>query len=196
MSLSRREAQRLNSDSINTEHILLAILQEGGGVAAKVLVLMAGDARHIREEVEKLITVNPAPPEFPGAPPFSPRAKRSLELAAESAADLGHPVVSTEHLLIGLVQEKEGIAARVLANLRLDLHALRDKLIEIMRQNPSAGEAPSPDPAPSPMAFEPALLDRPVFQASILSALCDGRSVALTGARGVGKTSLLKSLAR
>src|SRR3990172_7987384 len=117
MNIARAEAQRLNSEFIGTEHILLGIVQEGGGVAAKVLKNLNVDFRRVRQEIERLIQPNPTPTVTLGHLPFSPRAKRVLELAQESATQLGHDVIGTEHLLLGLLKENEGIAAMVLQNL-------------------------------------------------------------------------------
>ena len=121
MSLARQEAQRLNSEFIGTEHILLGIIQEGGGVAAKVLKNLNVDLKRIRQEIEKLITPSTSPTVTLGQLPFSPRAKRVIELAGEAASSLGHDVIGTEHLLLGLLKENEGIAAQVLTNLGLKL---------------------------------------------------------------------------
>src|SRR6185503_18844582 len=101
MSLSRQEAQRLNSEFIGTEHILLGIIQEGGGVAAKVLKNFKVDLRQVRLEIERLIIPSTSPTVTLGQMPFSPRAKRVTELASEAANLLDHDVIGTEHLLLG-----------------------------------------------------------------------------------------------
>ncbi|HEX7898744.1 MAG TPA: ATP-dependent Clp protease ATP-binding subunit [Planctomycetota bacterium] len=132
MSLARQEAQRLNSEFIGTEHILLGIIQEGGGVAAKVLKNLNVDLKRIRQEIEKLITPSTSPTVTLGQLPFSPRAKRVIELAGEAASSLGHDVIGTEHLLLGLLKENEGIAAQVLTNLGLKLDEVRDMVLEVL----------------------------------------------------------------
>ncbi len=132
MSLARQEAQRLNSEFIGTEHILLGIIQEGGGVAAKVLKNLNVDLKRIRQEIEKLITPSTSPTVTLGQLPFSPRAKRVIELAGEAASGLGHDVIGTEHLLLGLLKENEGIAAQVLTNLGLKLDDVRDMVMEVL----------------------------------------------------------------
>ncbi len=132
MSLARQEAQRLNSEFIGTEHILLGIIQEGGGVAAKVLKNLNVDLRRIRQEIEKLITPSTSPTVTLGQLPFSPRAKRVIELAGDAASHLGHDVIGTEHLLLGLLKENEGIAAQVLTNLGLKLDEVRDMVLEVL----------------------------------------------------------------
>ncbi len=132
MSLARQEAQRLNSEFIGTEHVLLGIIQEGGGVAAKVLKNLNVDLKRIRQEIEKLITPSGTPTVTLGQLPFSPRAKRVIELAGEAASQLGHDVIGTEHLLLGLLKENEGIAAQVLTNLGIKLDEVRDMVLEVL----------------------------------------------------------------
>lgn len=132
MSLSRQEAQRLNSEFIGTEHILLGIVGEGGGVAVKVFKDMNIDQKTIAQEVEKLITPSTSPTATLGQLPFSPRAKRVIELAGEAASQLSHEVIGTEHLLLGLIKENEGIAAQVLTNLGMKLPETRDRVLLIL----------------------------------------------------------------
>ena len=132
MSLARQEAQRLNSEFIGTEHLLLGVVREGGGVAAKVLQKFQADHQKIIHEIEKLITPSTSPTVTLGQLPFSPRAKRVMELAAESANQLGHDVIGTEHILLGLLKEKEGIAVQVLTKLDISLEAARDQVLEIL----------------------------------------------------------------
>jgi ATP-dependent Clp protease ATP-binding subunit ClpA len=133
MTLARQEAQRLNSEFIGTEHILLGIIQEGGGVAAKVLKKLNVDVKKTIQEVEKLITPQTSPPTVTlGQLPFSPRAKRVFELSSEAMSQLGNDVIGTEHLLLGLLKENEGIAAQVLLNMGLKLDEVRDATLEIL----------------------------------------------------------------
>lgn len=133
MNIARQEAQRLKSEFIGTEHVLLGIIQEGGGVAAKVLKKLNVDVNKTVQEVEKLVTPPASPPTSTlGQLPFSPRAKRVFELSAEAMTQLGHDVVGTEHLLLGLLKENEGIAAQVLTNLGLKLDEVRDATLEIL----------------------------------------------------------------
>ena len=131
ISIARQEAQRLNSEFIGTEHILLGIMQEGGGVAAKVIRALSIDSKKIRQEIEKLIVPAPSPVVL-GQLPFSPRAKRVIELANDIASQYGHDVVGTEHLLLGLLKEEEGIAAQVLANQGFKLDQVQDMILEII----------------------------------------------------------------
>jgi ATP-dependent Clp protease ATP-binding subunit ClpC len=114
MQRARAEAQLANSEFIGTEHLLLGILDEGGGVAAKILKSLNLAKAEVLKEVQKRITPPTNPPITLGQLPFSPRSKRVIELAGECADGYGHEVIGTEHILIGLVKENEGIAADVL----------------------------------------------------------------------------------
>jgi hypothetical protein len=133
LKIAKQEAQRLNSEYIGTEHILLGIIEEGGGVAAKVLKNLNVDLKRIRHEIEKLFTTSTH--ETRGELPFSPSAKHVIELAGEAAGCLGHGVTGTEHILLGLIEEDEGIAAQVLTNLGLKLGDVRDMVLEVFGQN-------------------------------------------------------------
>ncbi len=131
MNLAKSEAQRLNHEYIGTEHILLGLVQEGSGVAANVLRNMGIDLKRIRTEIEKLVkgsaTMVPM-----GNLPFTPRAKKVLELSLEEASQLGHNYIGTEHLLLGLIKESEGIAARVLTNLGVKLEDVREEVLDFL----------------------------------------------------------------
>jgi ATP-dependent Clp protease ATP-binding subunit ClpA len=161
------------------------------------------DPKRIRQEIDKL-----RPPAAPGSVrigqiPFSPRAKRAIELAGEAAAQLHHDDIGTEHLVLGLIQEKEGIAAQVLDKLGLQLDEARDKVKEVLGTEPREERPPSP-PVPSLVErnlFDRAhaylaLTDRPALQDSVTQLLLQGRSVALSGPSSVGKTSLVFALSR
>jgi ATP-dependent Clp protease ATP-binding subunit ClpC len=130
MGLARQEAQRLNSEFIGTEHILLGIVKEDGGVAAKVLKKLQLTGEKIQQEVQKLITPATSPTVTLGQLPFSPRAKRVIELAHESSSKMWMDIVGTEHLLIALVQENEGIAAQVICNAGLKLEQVHAAVVE------------------------------------------------------------------
>jgi ATP-dependent Clp protease ATP-binding subunit ClpC len=125
MNLAKQEAQRLNHEYIGTEHILLGLIQEGSGVAASVLKNLGIDLKKIRAEIEKIVKGSPTMVTM-GTLPFTPRAKKVLELALEEASQLGHNYIGTEHLLLGLIKENEGIAARVLLNLGVKLEEVRE----------------------------------------------------------------------
>jgi len=131
MNLARQEAQRFNHEYLGTEHILLGLVQEGSGVAANVLKNMAIDLNKIRTEVEKIVKTGPSMVTM-GQLPFTPRAKKVLELSMEEASNLGHNYIGTEHLLLGLIKENEGIAAQVLLNLGVKLEDVREEVLEFL----------------------------------------------------------------
>ena len=131
MNLARQEAQRFNHEYLGTEHILLGLVQEGSGVAANVLKNMAIDLSKIRNEVEKIVKTGPSMVTM-GQLPFTPRAKKVLELSMEEASNLGHNYIGTEHLLLGLIKENEGIAAQVLLNLGIKLEDVREEVLEFL----------------------------------------------------------------
>ena len=131
MNLARQEAQRFNHEYLGTEHILLGLVQEGSGVAANVLRNMTIDLAKIRTEVEKLVKTGPSMVTM-GQLPFTPRAKKVLELSMEEAGNLGHNYIGTEHLLLGLIKENEGIAAKVLTNLGVKLEDVREEVLEFL----------------------------------------------------------------
>lgn len=113
MQLANQEAQRFNHEYIGTEHILLGLIKEGSGVAANVLKNVDVDLRKVRLEVEKKLKTGPDAVII-GKLPQTPRAKKVIEFSIEAARDLNHNYVGTEHLLLGLVREKEGLAAQIL----------------------------------------------------------------------------------
>jgi len=135
MNLARQEAQRFNHEYLGTEHILLGLVQEGSGVAANVLRNMSIDLSKIRTEVEKLVKTGPSMVTM-GQLPFTPRAKKVLELSMEEAGNLGHNYIGTEHLLLGLIKENEGIAAKVLTNLGVKLEDVREEVLEFLGADP------------------------------------------------------------
>lgn len=146
MTLSRQEAQRLNAEFIGTEHVLLGIIREGDGVANKMLKYLDTPSAAVLAEVDRILKANLIPPTEPpvrslGQLPFSPRCKRVIELAGELACQLGHDVVGTEHLLLGLRKESEGIASQVLENLKITLDMLLRAYEEVI---PPSERGPSP----------------------------------------------------
>ena len=116
--LAQEEARDLNHAFIGTEHILLGLIREGEGVAAKALDALGVTFDVVREKVEEAIGPNANP--SPGSPPFTPRAKKVLELSLREALQLGHSYIGTEHMLLGLVREGDGVAAQVLNELGAD----------------------------------------------------------------------------
>jgi len=139
MNLARQEAQRFNHEYLGTEHVLLGLVQEGSGVAANVLKNMGVDLARIRAEVEKLVKSGPSMVTM-GQLPFTPRAKKVLELSMEEAHNLGHNYIGTEHLLLGLIKENEGIAAKVLTNLGVKLEDVREEVLEFLGADPTEDE--------------------------------------------------------
>jgi len=142
MSLARLEAQRFYHDYVGTEHILLALVKEGTGVAAVVLKKMGVELKEIRQEIEKTVERGPEPVNPNQQLPYTPRAKRVLELALEEARSLGHHYIGTEHLLLGLLREQEGIAAQVLINLGLKLDEVREEIHNFLGSEFQGGETP------------------------------------------------------
>ncbi len=137
MSFARQEAQKFNHEYIGTEHILLGLVQEGSGVAANVLKNIDIDLEKIRHEVEKIVKTGPSMVTM-GQLPFTPRAKKVLELSMEEASALSHNYIGTEHLLLGLIKENEGIAAQVLMNLNVKLDEVREEVLEFLGASDSA----------------------------------------------------------
>ncbi len=129
--LAKEEARRLNHNFIGTEHLLLGLIREGGGVAVAVLESLGVDLESVRIEVENLTTPSSDTLTI-GDPQFTPSAKKVLELAAEESQKLGHNYIGTEHLLLGLIQEGEGVAARALENLGISYEKSRDMVINLL----------------------------------------------------------------
>ncbi len=139
MQLANQEAQRFNHEYIGTEHILLGLIKEGSGVAANVLKNLDIDLRKIRLEVEKLVQSGPDMVTM-GKLPQTPRAKKVIEYSMEEARNLGHNYVGTEHILLGLLREQEGVAAQVLMNLGLKLEEVREEVLNLLGHGMEGGE--------------------------------------------------------
>jgi ATP-dependent Clp protease ATP-binding subunit ClpC len=129
--LAKEEAKRFNHDYIGTEHILLGLIKEGESVAAAVLQNLGLSLDTIRLEVEKLVQFGPSTI-VSGDIPFTPKAKKVIELAMDEARRLGHNYIGTEHLLLGLIKEGEGVASHVLMNVGLDLNKVRSEVIKLL----------------------------------------------------------------
>ena len=221
MGLARQEAQRLNHEYIGTEHILLGLVQEGSGVAANVLKNLDIDLRKIRQEVEKIVKTGPSMVTM-GQLPFTPRAKRVLELALEEASHLGHNYIGTEHILLGLIKEQDGKAAKVLQNLGVKLETVREEVLDFLGAELPQNEGEKTEPAQpqagnNPKSKTPALdsfgrdltelarenrLDPVIGRAKeierviqILSRRTKNNPVLL-GEAGVGKTAIVEGLAQ
>jgi ATP-dependent Clp protease ATP-binding subunit ClpC len=210
--LAKEEARRFNHDYIGTEHLLLGLIREGEGVAASVLQKLGISLENIRLEIEKLVQPGPAT-QIIGDIPFTPRAKKTLELAAEEARSLGHNYIGTEHLLLGLIREGEGVASQVLLNLGLDLNTVRNEVMELLGSAlPGFGATSSPVKTKTPaldafgrdltMLAKENKLD-PVIDRhheierviQILSRRTKNNPVLL-GEAGVGKTAIVEGLAQ
>jgi ATP-dependent Clp protease ATP-binding subunit ClpA len=158
MQLANQEALRFQHEYIGTEHILLGLVQEGSGVAANVLKNLDVGLLQIRREIDKVVQPGP----FVLAQkklPHTPRARLALDYARQEARELGHNYVGTEHLLLGLLREQEGLAAQVLMNLGLDLKRVRAEVLVMLGINPFPGAAPAahtPAQATAPAVAPPA----------------------------------------
>jgi ATP-dependent Clp protease ATP-binding subunit ClpC len=128
--LAQEEARMLNHNYIGTEHILLGLIQEGEGVAAKALESMGISLEAVRNQVEEIIGRGSSAPS--GHIPFTPRAKKVLELSLREALQLGHNYIGTEHILLGLIREGEGVAAQVLTKLGADLDRVRNQVVQLL----------------------------------------------------------------
>ena len=209
--LAKEEARRFNHDYIGTEHMLLGLIREGEGVAAAVLQKLGVSLENIRLEIEKLVQPGPTT-QIIGDIPFTPRAKKTLELAAEEARSLGHNYIGTEHLLLGLIREGEGVASQVLLNLGLDLNTVRNEVMELLGSAlPGLSQGPqtkSKTPALDAFGRDLTVLARenkldPVIGRhveierviQILSRRTKNNPVLL-GEAGVGKTAIVEGLAQ
>jgi hypothetical protein len=146
MQLANQEAQRFNHEYIGTEHILLGLIKEGAGVAGHVLKNLDIDLRKVRQEVEKLVQAGPDMVTM-GKLPQTPRARLALTYAVEEARTFNHNYVGTEHLLLGLLREQEGVAALVLMNLGLKLEDVREETLHLLLGQPK------PRPRAKKLAF-------------------------------------------
>ena len=146
MQLANQEAQRFNHEYIGTEHVLLGLIKEGSGVAANVLKNLDVDLRKIRLEVEKLVQSGPDMVTM-GKLPQTPRAKKVIEYSMEEARNLNHNYVGTEHILLGLLREQEGVAAQVLMNLGLKLEEVREEVLNLLGHGMESGEGGERSPA-------------------------------------------------
>src|SRR5947209_5341786 len=136
--LAQEEARMLNHNYIGTEHILLGLIHEGEGVAAKALEALGISLEAVRSQVEEIIGQGQAAPT--GHIPFTPRAKKVLELSLREALQLGHNYIGTEHILLGLIREGEGVAAQVLQKLGADLNRVRQQVIQLLSGYTAKGE--------------------------------------------------------
>jgi len=210
--LAKEEAKRFNHDYIGTEHILLGLIREGEGVAAAVLQKLGLSPEKIRLEVEKLVQSGPSTM-VSGDIPFTPKAKKVIELAMEEARSLGHNYIGTEHLLLGLIREGEGVASQVLMNLGLDLNRVRNEVITLLGSSnpaPTSGPAGGKTKTPALDSFGRDLtamaredkLDPVIGRKEEIERVIQilGRRTknnpVLLGEAGVGKTAIVEGLAQ
>ena len=139
LALARKEADRFNHNFVGTEHLLLGLIKLGQGVAVNVLQKMGLDLETVRLEVEKQVGTGPDQKQV-GNIPYTPRVKKVLNLASKEAKQLQHTYVGTEHILLGLLREGEGVAARVLKNLDIDIEQTRQEILKELDPNFAVGE--------------------------------------------------------
>ncbi|HUC14736.1 MAG TPA: ATP-dependent Clp protease ATP-binding subunit, partial [Acidimicrobiales bacterium] len=217
--LAQEEARLLNHNFIGTEHILLGLIHEGEGVAAKALESLGISLEAVREKVEE--TIGPAGTSTTGSPPFTPRAKKVLELSLREALQLGHNYIGTEHMLLGLVREGEGVAAQVLVSLGADLSRVRQQVIQLLSgyqaagpEKTAAGTAPSAAdvPAGSPVLdqfgrnltqlarerkLDPVIgREREIERVMQVLSRRTKNNPVLIGEPGVGKTAIVEGLSQ
>src|SRR5213594_1575866 len=139
LALARKEADRFNHNFVGTEHLLLGLIKLGQGVAVNVLQKLGLDLETVRMEVEKQVGTGPDQ-KMIGNIPYTPRVKKVLALAAKEAKALNHTYVGTEHILLGLLREGDGVAARVLKNLDVDIEQTRQEILKELDPNFASGE--------------------------------------------------------
>jgi ATP-dependent Clp protease ATP-binding subunit ClpC len=216
MRLANREAQRYHHESVGTEHILLGLSKLAEGVAANVLTNLDIDPRKIRREVEKIIQSGPDAPAKTKLP-LAPLAKKVIEYSIEEARNLNHNYVGTEHLLLGLLREQEGVATQVLKNLGLKLEDVREEVLTLLGHNPEPAEGGGEQTANKGKSKTPALdsfgrdltelarqgkLDPVIGRQNEIERViqvlaCRTRnSPVLLGEVGVGKKAIIEGLAQ
>jgi ATP-dependent Clp protease ATP-binding subunit ClpC len=216
MALANQEAQRFNHEYIGTEHILLGLVKEGSGVGANVLKNLDVDLRKVRLEVEKLVKSGPDMVTM-GKLPQTPRAKKVIEYAIEEARNLNHNYVGTEHLLLGLLREHDGVAAQVLMNLNLKLEEVREEVLNLLGAGVETEEPAQENKSQKGKSKTPALdsfgrdltelaregqLDPVIGRKNeierVIQILCrrQKNNPVLLGEAGVGKTAIVEGLAQ
>ncbi|MGQ9602969.1 MAG: ATP-dependent Clp protease ATP-binding subunit [bacterium] len=210
MFLAREEAARLHHDYIGTEHLLLGIIREGEGLAATILTNLGLDLDMLRRTIESMVPASSGSVSI-GEIPFTPRAKHVLELSVDEAKLLGHNYVGTEHLLLGLIREGEGIAARVLAEFGADKRRVREEAIRLLGGSPrtqrdkqeTRTETPSLDQFGRDLTelarqgkLDP-VIGREAEIERVIQVLCRRKknNPVLIGEPGVGKTAIVEGLA-
>jgi ATP-dependent Clp protease ATP-binding subunit ClpC len=218
LALARKEADRFNHNYVGTEHLLLGLIKLGQGVAVNVLQKMGLDLETVRMEVEKHVGSHPET-KMVGNIPYTPRVKKVLALAGKEAKALNHSYVGTEHILLGLLREGEGVAARVLKSLEVDIERTRNEILKELDPNftPPESEAESPQEGNKKDVKTPALrafgrdltelakkgeLDPVIGRKNeierVIQILCrrTKNNPVLLGEAGVGKTAIVEGLAQ
>jgi len=220
LALARKEADRFNHNFVGTEHLLLGLIKLGQGVAVNVLQKMGLDLETVRLEVEKQVGTGPDQKQV-GNIPYTPRVKKVLSLAAKEAKSLNHTYVGTEHILLGLLREGDGVAARVLKNLDVDIEQTRQEILKELDPNFASEEEEGAEPAgkkgdrkdnktPALKAFGRDLTEiatkgdmDPVIGRKdeierVIQILCrrTKNNPVLLGEAGVGKTAIVEGLAQ
>ena len=205
--LAREEAERHHHEYLGTEHILLGMLKDGGGIAITVLQKAGLTVDQIRLEIERHLPRN-ANSLIVGEIPFTPKAKKVLEYAVEEARLMGHNYIGTEHLLLGLLKEKEGIAAKVLNNLGIRLVETREKILNLLQEPATKAKEKSKTPALDEFGRDLTELAQagkldPVIGREheierVVQILCrrTKNNPVLIGEPGVGKTAIVEGLAQ
>ena len=221
MMLAQKEAMRFNHDYVGTEHLLLGLLSLGQGVAVSVLKSMGVNLENLRIEVEKQVGAGGAT-KLEGAPPYTPRLKKALALAAQEAKAMNYNYVGTEHLLLGIIKEGESVAARVLKNLKVDIEKVKKEVLKALDPNflptdndqdpskPSADTGGGTESLSALRAFSRELTELakqgkldPVIGRKdeierVIQVLCrrTKNNPVLIGEAGVGKTAIVEGLAQ
>src|SRR5499426_835628 len=223
LALARKEADRFNHNFVGTEHLLLGLIKLGQGVAVNVLQKLGLDLETVRMEVEKQVGTGPDQ-KMIGNIPYTPRVKKVLALAAKEAKALNHTYVGTEHILLGLLREGDGVAARVLKNLDVDIEQTRQEILKELDPNfSSQEEQPTEQPAEKAPAERKGEVKTPALKAfcrdlteiarkgemdpvigrkneieRVIQILCrrTKNNPVLLGEAGVGKTAIVEGLAQ
>ena len=213
--LAQEEARTLNHNYIGTEHVLLGLIHEGEGVAAKALESLGIGLEAVRQQVEQIIGQGQLAPS--GHIPFTPRAKKVLELSLREALQLGHNYIGTEHILLGLIREGEGVAAQVLVKLGADLNSVRQQVMQLLhgdqgKEPAAAGTSSETAPSTSLMLdqfgrnltagaragkLDP-VIGREKEIERVMQVLCrrTKNNPVLVGEPGVGKTAVVEGFAQ
>ncbi len=222
LALARKEADRFNHNFVGTEHLLLGLIKLGQGVAVNVLQKMGLDLETVRMEVEKQVGTGPDQ-KMIGNIPYTPRVKKVLSLAAKEAKALNHTYVGTEHILLGLLREGDGVAARVLKNLDVDIEQTRQEILKELDPNFAAQEEPQATEAAEKPSEKKGEVKTPALKAfgrdlteiarkgemdpvigrqneieRVIQILCrrTKNNPVLLGEAGVGKTAIVEGLAQ